>query len=84
MHAIRSGIRGFAGASLIALGLAASPAFALASDAAPAGVPASGPILSGRIYDATGVALPGARGVVEGTGGQATTNLQGELSIVTP
>lgn len=85
MHAIRSGIRGLAGASLIALGFAASPALAMASDAAtPAGVPASGPILSGRIYDATGVALPGARVVVEGTGAQATTNLQGEFSIVTP
>ncbi|WP_232093499.1 hypothetical protein [Sphingomonas paucimobilis] len=69
MHAIRSGIRGLAGASLIALGFAASPALAMASDAAtPVGVPASGPILSGRIYDATGVALPGARVVVEGTG----------------
>ena len=85
MHAIRSGIRGLAGASLIALGFAANPALAMASDAAtPAGVPASGPILSGRIYDATGVALPGARVVVEGTGAQATTNLQGEFSIVTP
>jgi len=85
MHDIRSGIRGLAGASLIALGFAASPALAMASDAAtPAGVPASGPILSGRIYDATGVALPGARVVVEGTGAQATTNLQGEFSIVTP
>jgi hypothetical protein len=85
MHAIRSGIRGLAGASLIALGFAASPALAMASDAAtPTGVPASGPILSGRIYDATGVALPGARVVVEGTGAQATTNLQGEFSIVTP
>jgi len=84
MHAIRSGIRGLAGASLIALSLAASPAFAAPGDAAPVGVPASGPILSGRIYDATGVALPGARVVVEGTGAQTTTNLQGEFSIVTP
>ncbi|MEJ8629597.1 carboxypeptidase-like regulatory domain-containing protein [Sphingomonas sp. I4] len=67
------------------MGCAATPVFATTSDAAtPAGVPASGPILSGRIYDATGVALPGARVVVEGTGAQATTNLQGEFSIVTP
>jgi TonB-dependent receptor len=85
MHAIRSGIRGFAGASLIALGFAASPALAAMSDAsATAGAPAAGPILSGRIYDANGVALPGAQVVVEGTGAQATTNLQGEFSIVTP
>ncbi|MGE7204795.1 TonB-dependent receptor [Sphingomonas sp. NPDC019816] len=84
MHAIRSGIRGLAGASFIALGLASAPAWAGVSDAAPAGVPAAGPILSGRIYDATGVALPGARVVVERTGAQATTNLQGEFSIVTP
>ncbi|WP_294291939.1 TonB-dependent receptor, partial [uncultured Sphingomonas sp.] len=86
MHAIRSGIRGLAGASLIALGFATSPALALSAgaDAAPAGVPAAGPILSGRIYDANGVALPGARVVVEGTGAQATTNLQGEFSVITP
>ena len=50
MHAIRSGIRGLAGASLIALGFAAMPALASAGDvSAPAGVPAAGPILSGRI-----------------------------------
>jgi TonB-dependent receptor len=86
MHVVRSGIRGLAGASLIALGFAAMPALAMSPDvdAAPAGVPASGPILSGRIYDATGVALPGARVVVEGTGAQATTNLQGEFSVITP
>ncbi|MCM3681417.1 MULTISPECIES: TonB-dependent receptor [Sphingomonas] len=85
MHAIRSGIRGLAGASLIALGFAALPARAATGDAtSAAGVPVSGPILSGRIYDATGVALPGARVVVEGTGAQATTNLQGEFSVVTP
>jgi len=88
MHAIRFGIRGFAGASLIALGFAASPVLAKASGempaGAPAGVPVSGPILSGRLYDATGVALPGARVTVEGTEAQATTNLQGAFSIVTP
>ena len=85
MRAIGSGIRGLAGTSLIALGFAASPALAMARHSATlAGVPASGPILSGRIYDATGVALPGARVVVEGTGAQATTNLQGEFSVITP
>ncbi len=85
MHIVRSGFRGLAGVSLIALGLAGAPALAMADDAtATAGVPASGPILSGRIYDATGVALPGARVVVEGTGVQTTTNLQGEFSVVTP
>jgi hypothetical protein len=57
----------------------------MAEDAtATAGVPVAGPILSGRIYDANGVALPGARVVVEGTGAQATTNLQGEFSVITP
>ncbi|WP_294204718.1 carboxypeptidase-like regulatory domain-containing protein, partial [uncultured Sphingomonas sp.] len=85
MHGIRSGIRGLAGASLNALGLASAPSLAMASDDAPtAAVPATGPILSGRLYDGTGVALPGARIVVEGTGAQATTNLQGEFSLVTP
>lgn len=69
MHIVRFGIRRLAGASLIAWGLAAAPVFATTRDAAaPAFMPASGPILSGRIYDATGVALPGARVVVEGTG----------------
>ncbi|WP_206598029.1 TonB-dependent receptor [Sphingomonas sanguinis] len=84
MHAIRSGIRGLAGASLIALGFAATVAQAEAPDSAPAGVTLSGPILSGRVYDANGTALPGARIAVEGTGAQATTNLQGEFSLVTP
>ncbi|HJO65917.1 MAG TPA: TonB-dependent receptor [Sphingomonas sanguinis] len=84
MHAIRSGIRGLAGASLIALGFAATVAQAEGPDSAPAGVTLSGPILSGRVYDANGTALPGARIVVEGTGAQATTNLQGEFSLVTP
>ncbi|WP_206543627.1 TonB-dependent receptor [Sphingomonas sanguinis] len=84
MHAIRSGIRGLAGASLIALGFAATVAQAEAPDSVPAGVTLSGPILSGRVYDANGTALPGARIAVEGTGAQATTNLQGEFSLVTP
>lgn len=84
MHAIRSGIRGLAGASLIALSFTATVARAEAPDSAPAGVTLSGPILSGRVYDANGTALPGARIVVEGTGAQATTNLQGEFSLVTP
>lgn len=84
MHAIRSGIRGLAGASLIALGFAATVAQAEAPDSAPAGVTLSGPILSGRVYDANGTTLPGARIAVEGTGAQATTNLQGEFSLVTP
>ena len=84
MHAIRSGIRGLAGASLIALGFAATVARAESPDTAPAGVTLSGPILSGRVYDANGTALPGARIVVEGTEAQTTTNLQGEFSLVTP
>ena len=85
MHAIRSGIRGFAGASLVALAIAGQPAFAAITDApTPAGAPAPGPIVSGRIYDTTGVALPGARVVVEGTGAEATTNLQGEFTVAAP
>ncbi|WP_294278592.1 TonB-dependent receptor [uncultured Sphingomonas sp.] len=84
MHAIRSGIRGLAGASLVALGFAATVAQAEAPNSAPAGVTLSGPILSGRVYDANGTALPGARIAVEGTGAQAITNLQGEFSLVTP
>ena len=90
MHAIRSGIRGFAGVSLIALAVSAAPALAaprMADDVpapAPAALPAPGAIVSGRVYDATGVALPGARIVVEGTGAQATTNLQGEFTVAAP
>ncbi|WP_433909231.1 TonB-dependent receptor [Sphingomonas yabuuchiae] len=85
MPIVRSGFRGLAGASLIAVALASVPALAMAEDATvTAGVPVAGPILSGRIYDANGVALPGARVVVEGTGAQATTNLQGEFSVITP
>lgn len=85
MHAIRSGIRGFAGASLVALAVAGQPALAAITDApTPAGAPAPGPIVSGRIYDTTGVALPGARVVVEGTGAEATTNLQGEFTVAAP
>ena len=57
MHVIRPGIRGFAGASLIALAaatlVAAAPACAAsdpATDApALAGAPAPGPIVSGRV-----------------------------------
>ena len=88
MHVIRPGIRGFAGASLIALAVAAAPAFA-ASDPvvdapSPAAAAAPGPIVSGRVYDATGVALPGARIVVVATGVEATTNLQGEFTVAVP
>jgi TonB-dependent receptor len=88
MHVIRPGIRGFAGASLIALAVSAAPAFAAADpvgDApSPAAAAAPGPIVSGRVYDATGVALPGARIVVEATGVEATTNLQGEFTVAAP
>ncbi|MCP3736155.1 TonB-dependent receptor [Sphingomonas sp. RP10(2022)] len=88
MHAIRFGIRASAGVSLIALALAGTPAFAAAdpvSDAAsPAAAAAPGASVSGRVYDATGVALPGARVVVEGTGAEATTNLQGEFTVAAP
>lgn len=78
MHAIRPAIRALAGGSLVALGAAAQSVFAASVDAAaatPAGTPVEGPIVSGRVYDTSGVALPGARIVVEGTGAQATTNL---------
>lgn len=88
MHIYRSGIRGFAGASLIALAVSSAPAFAapspVADAASPAGAAAPGPIVSGRVYDATGVALPGARIVVVGTGVEATTNLQGEFTVAAP
>ncbi len=87
MHAIRPAFRALAGVSLVALGFAAQPALAASVDApaaTPAGAPIEGPIVSGRIYDASGLALPGARIVVEGTGAQATTNLQGEFTVATP
>jgi TonB-dependent receptor len=87
MHAIRPAFRALAGVSLVALGFAAQPVLAASVDApaaTPAGAPVEGPIVSGRIYDASGLALPGARIVVEGTGAQATTNLQGEFTIPTP
>lgn len=89
MHVVRFGIRASAGVSLIALTLAAAPAFAgpvAATDAATpaAAAPVAGALVSGRVYDATGVALPGARIVVEGTGAEATTNLQGEFTVAAP
>ena len=88
MHAIRPGIRGFAGASLIALIVSAAPPYAAADPVTDAPLPAAaaapGPIVSGRVYDATGVALPGARVVVVGTGVEATTNLQGEFTVAAP
>jgi TonB-dependent receptor len=93
MNVIRPGIRGFAGASLIALAVSllggTAPAFAAAdpvidAPSSSAGAPAPAPIVSGRIYDATGAALPGARVVVEATGVEATTNLQGEFTVAAP
>ncbi|WP_051272708.1 TonB-dependent receptor [Sphingomonas phyllosphaerae] len=89
MLVTHSGVRAFAGVSLIALAIAAQPAAAAdttAPDAAPAGTVAAvaGPSVSGHVYDATGAALPGARIVVEGTGAQATTDLQGGFTIATP
>ena len=82
------GIRALAGASIAALALgtaAARPAATPApTDAAPAAVPQAGPTVSGRIYDATGVALLGARIVVEGTGAEATTSLQGDFTVAAP
>ena len=83
----RPGVRVIAGVSLIALAVAAQPAGAsTAPDAAPGGTVAAvaGPSVSGHVYDATGAALPGARIVVEGTGAQATTDLQGGFTIATP
>ncbi|GAA0661830.1 TonB-dependent receptor [Sphingomonas insulae] len=88
MHVHRFAIRGFAGASLIALAVSSVPACAAprpVTDApSPAGAAAPGPTVSGRVYDATGVALPGARIVVEATGLETTTNLQGEFTIAAP
>ncbi|MCP4028645.1 MAG: hypothetical protein GY736_20360, partial [Sphingomonas sp.] len=62
MHAIRPAFRALAGVSCLALGAVAQPALAASVDApaaTPAGAPVEGPIVSGRVYDATGVALPG-------------------------
>lgn len=90
MHIITSGVRTFAGASLIALAAASisTPVFATADPgadaaAAVAGAPVAGAWVSGRVYDAGGAALPGARVVDQATGAQATTNLQGEFTIAT-
>lgn len=85
MNAATPGIRMLAGASLLAITLAAAPARA-APDATPvaAAAPVAGPTISGRVYDAAGVALPGARIVVEGTGIEATTSLQGEFTVSVP
>jgi hypothetical protein len=85
MPVVHTGARAIAGVSLIALAVAALPAVA-APDAAPAGAVAAvaGPSVSGHVYDATGAALPGARITVEGSGAQATTDLQGSFTIATP
>ena len=85
MHHARHGARAIAGVSLIALAAAALPAHA-STDATPSATveAVAGPSVSGHVYDVTGVALPGARIVVEGTGAQATTDLQGSFTIATP
>ena len=90
MNAATSCFRALAGASLIALAVATGAAPARADSADPADTPAAdaapvtGPSVSGRLYDATGAALPGARIVVEATGASATTNLQGEFTVAAP
>jgi TonB-dependent receptor len=66
------------GAALTVLAAAAAPA-ALAADAAATA--ASAAILSGRVFDASGSALPGARVVVPSLRAEATTNLRGEFSL---
>jgi TonB-dependent receptor len=79
-------IRVRAGASLAVLAAAlATPAFAApAPEDAPPAAPVAGPSISGHVYDATGAALPGARIVVEETGEEASTNLQGAFTIAAP
>ncbi|WP_294338639.1 TonB-dependent receptor [uncultured Sphingomonas sp.] len=86
MTIVLTGARAFAGVSLIALAVAASTASAKPNDPATpaASVPVAGPTVSGRVYDASGAALPGARIVVEATGVEATTNLQGEFTVAVP
>lgn len=86
MTTVFTGARVFAGVSIIALAIAGSSASARPGDPAGSSVstPVAGPTVSGRVYDATGAALPGARIVVEGTGVQATTNLQGEFTVAAP
>ena len=89
MSAATSRIRVLAGASsaVLALALAAPSAFAATdpADAPTADAAAvAGPSVSGRLYDATGAALPGARIVVAATGAAATTNLQGEFTVAAP
>jgi len=96
MHVL-SGVR-HAGASILALAVAAPlPLLALPAltppvlpppgdpvDPPAAATPAAGPSVSGHVYDATGVALPGARIVVEETGVEASTGLQGGFTVAVP
>ncbi|MBN2973201.1 TonB-dependent receptor [Roseomonas aeriglobus] len=86
MTIVLTGARAFAGVSILALAVAASSAIARPNDPGTpsATTPVAGPTVSGRVYDATGVALPGARIVVEATGVEATTNLQGEFTVAVP
>ncbi|WP_082441917.1 TonB-dependent receptor [Sphingomonas sp. Leaf33] len=86
MTTVLTGARKLAGVSLVALAVAVSSTPARANDpvAPSASTPTAGPTVSGRVYDATGAALPGARIVVEGTGAEATTNLQGEFAVAAP
>ena len=87
MTTVLTGARAFAGVSILALAVAASAATARPNDPTTTGnvtSPVAGPTVSGRVYDATGAALPGARIVVDGTGAEATTNLQGEFTVAAP
>lgn len=86
MHAVLTGARAVAGVSLIALAVAGTSAPARTNDPGAASVttPTAGPTVSGRVYDATGAALPGARIVVDATGAEASTDLQGNFTVAAP
>ncbi|WP_326524626.1 TonB-dependent receptor [Sphingomonas sp.] len=94
MAHITSRARGFAGASLLALatfsaGIAhAQIAGGASATAAPLGAgattPNAGPTVSGHVYDPSGAALPGVRVVVDQTGAQTTTSLDGGFTIAVP
>ncbi|PZQ54513.1 MAG: TonB-dependent receptor [Phenylobacterium zucineum] len=68
----------FASAALTVLAIASTP---VAHAAEPAVTATSAAILSGRVFDASGSALPGARVVVPSLRAEATTNLRGEFSL---
>ena len=80
-QASRRSKRALAGASVIAIALCLGAPAVAETAADVAAVDIAAPVFSGRVFDGSGAALPGARVSIRALRVETSTNLRGEFSI---